>query len=449
MRVSHVLCLVAGAGVGFLAHSLTSSPGRSLPAVSHRRPAVEANDIPLVEPGHTPRSTEQADEPATARREAIALLEQAEVPATLWADLDRLCVLGVLDCPDGLVLLVVQHLTFGTSSAEKAAHAAELVRRWKPTNAASYHMVVSCLMRFEDPAGAIELVELGMEHVSDVRGLASSLLSVGELERAETLLGHNHWNEWKRLALAYEKRGDLGEAVRVHRMLVERGKFLNDSLRLLSEHDPSLLEEKLREDYAQEPDIHSITSLAELLHETGRSAEGIELLDDNVNLVNRVQVLLTLTEIDPDVARRRFDEEGFGQLPLDQREYLLEHLAETYQESGRIEDAVEGWLEHLSITADDPWSSMERLLEHAPDRGLRLLERRAREVANPATRPKGMENHDIANFQGCLGDHAWELGKKELAIRAWKQAQSFDEYDDFSGRKALAAEQGRNPLMVE
>ena len=144
MRVSHVLCLVAGAGVGFLAHSLTSSPGRSLPAVSHRRPAVEANDIPLVEPGHTPRSTEQADEPATARREAIALLEQAEVPATLWADLDRLCVLGVLDCPDGLVLLVVQHLTFGTSSAEKAAHAAELVRRWKPTNAASYHMVVSC-----------------------------------------------------------------------------------------------------------------------------------------------------------------------------------------------------------------------------------------------------------------------------------------------------------------
>ena len=89
------------------------------------------------------------------------------------------------------------------------------------------------------------------------------------------------------------------------------------------------------------------------------------------------------------------------------------------------------------------------LLEHAPDRGLRLLERRACEVANPANRPKGMETSEVADFQDCLGDHAWELGEKELAIRAWKQAQGFDEEYDYSGRKALAAEQGRNPLMVE
>lgn len=448
MRVSHVLCLVAGAGVGFLAAALTSPSGRSLQAVSPRRPAVEANDIPL-QLERTPRPSEQADEPATARREAIALLEQAEVPATLWADLDRLCALGVLDCPTGLVQLVVRHLTFGASSAEKAAHAAELVRRWKPTNAASYHMAVSCLLRFEDPAGARELVELGMEHASDVRGLAASLLSVGELERAEALLGRNNWNEWERLARAYKKRGDLGEAVRVHRMLVERGMFLNDSLALLSEHDPALLEEKLREDYAQEPDAHSVKSLAKLLHETGRSAEGIELLDGNEHLVNRTQLLATLTEIDPDEARLRFREEEFAKLPIQERDDLWHKLAKHYQNEGRIEDAVEGWIEQLSMTPDDPWSSMEVLVKHAPERGLTLMERRAAEVANPETRPKGMDESDIADFQDCLGDHAWELGKKELAIRAWKQARGFDQEDDYYGRKALAAEQGCNPLMVE
>ena len=453
MRVSHLLCVLVGVGVGFLSSFLASSsrrpsllePSTGLLNGPSNGQAVDARAALELE--RNPQSVSQEGTPL-ARREALATTE-GPVPEGLWAELERLCVLGVLNCPEDPVRLVALHLAAGSSSAEQVAHATALVRRWPPKDATVYHRLVMRLLQLGDHETAHALVELSMTQVVDVRALASSLLSVGELERAESLLGPYSWNEWKRLAKAYKKRGDLAEAVRIHRELVERGMFLNDSIAVLSEHDPSLLEQKLRKDLEEQPDSHSIRSLAKLLHETGRSVEGIALLEENKHLLRGNRFLETLTSIDPDEARARFDDEAFAQLPRDQREYLWWELAETYEEAGRFDAAIEGWIENLSMTSDDPWGSMEKLLKHAPERGLALMERRATEVADPATRPRGMKTSDVADFQDCLGDHAWTLGKKELAIRAWKKAQEFDEEDTFYGRKAQAAEAGEDPMSVD